>query len=53
MSSGPRRDGVVVVSRVVVRLTVVLAVLVAVAAAVGLFASGGPGAHEVVNARGQ
>jgi hypothetical protein len=53
MSSGPRRDGVVVVSRVVVRLTVVLAVLVAVAAAVGLFASGGPGPHEVVNARGQ
>jgi hypothetical protein len=39
-------------SRVVVRLTLALAVVATVAAAVGLFASGGPGPHEVVTARG-
>jgi hypothetical protein len=47
--SGP----VVTPSRLVVVLTVVLAAVVAVAAAVGLLASGGPGPHEVVTARGQ
>lgn len=40
-------------SSVVVRLTVLLAIVVAVVAAVGLFASGGPGPHEVATARGQ
>jgi hypothetical protein len=40
-------------STLVVRLTVLLAIVVAVAAAAGLFASGGPGPHEVATARGQ
>jgi hypothetical protein len=40
-------------SRLVADLVVVLAVVAAVAAAVGLFASGGPGPHEVVTTRGQ
>jgi hypothetical protein len=43
--SRPRGDSVVSVSKVVVRLTVLLALVVAVAAAIGLFASGGPGPH--------
>jgi hypothetical protein len=44
---------VVSASRLVVTLVVVLAAVAAVAAAVGLFASGGPGPHEVVTSRGQ
>jgi hypothetical protein len=44
---------IVSVSKVVVRLTVLLAIVVAIAAAIGVFASGGPGPHEVVTARGQ
>jgi hypothetical protein len=51
--SRPLERSVVSVSKVVVVLTVVLAVVVTVAAAVGLFASGGPGPHEVLTARGQ
>jgi hypothetical protein len=49
----PLEANVVSPSKVVVRLAVLLAVVVAVAAAVGLFASGGPGPHEVVTVRGQ
>ncbi|MFP3712616.1 hypothetical protein [Puerhibacterium sp. TATVAM-FAB25] len=51
VSSGPA--GIVVPSRAVVLLTLALAVVAAAAAAVGLFASGGPGPHEVVTARGE
>ena len=48
-----RDNRLVAPSKVVARLTVLIAVVAAVAAAVGLFASGGPGPHEVATARGQ
>jgi hypothetical protein len=49
----PPESSVVSASKLVVRLTLVLAVVVAIAATVGLFASAGPGPHEVVTNRGQ
>lgn len=47
------RVPVVTASVQVTRLSVALAVVAAVAAAVGLFASGGPGHHELLSTRGQ
>src|SRR4051812_14360387 len=43
----------VVPTRAVVCLSLALAVVVAAVAAVGLFATGGPGPHEVLTNRGQ
>ena len=49
----PLAPSVVSVSTVVVRLTVLLAAVVSVVAAVRVFASGGPGHHEVLTGRRQ